>query len=49
MGKYIKQKKFMILLLVTFIGLGSWYFINNRKVNEVPDKADLVYVQTLFE
>jgi len=45
MRNFIKRRKWMIILLVAFIGLSSWYFINSREIEKEPEKADLVFLQ----
>ncbi|WP_156943691.1 hypothetical protein [Alkaliphilus transvaalensis] len=46
MIKYINKNKWTILILVAFIAVGSWYFLNSRKMYEEPEKADLVLMET---
>ncbi|ABR48373.1 hypothetical protein Amet_2215 [Alkaliphilus metalliredigens QYMF] len=39
-----KTKNIMLICFIVFIvGLASWYIVEQRKENAIPEKADLVY------
>lgn len=43
------SRHFIILIGILLLILGTWYFLNNRKINETPERADLVFNQQFIE
>ncbi|SDK59878.1 hypothetical protein [Natronincola ferrireducens] len=44
-----KYKAIAIIGGVIIIALSSWYYLNNRRIQQEPDRADLVLNKTFFK
>ncbi|SES76075.1 hypothetical protein SAMN05660297_00533 [Natronincola peptidivorans] len=50
MMDYIRRyKKVMIIISIILLTIGSWYYLATRKIEEEPQKADLVFFINTWE